>query len=98
MIHKIYRAVSCRALPAYKLEIAFNDGEVRTVDLEPVLAGELYSPLRNEALFAQVRIDPETGVPVWPNGADFDPAMLHDWDLYLPDFIKAAERWELQTA
>jgi hypothetical protein len=30
-------------------------------------------------LFNQVRIDPEVHTLVWPNGADFDPAMLHDW-------------------
>jgi hypothetical protein len=30
-------------------------------------------------LFEQVKIDPEVHTLVWPNGADFDPATLHDW-------------------
>ncbi|MEK6405503.1 MAG: DUF2442 domain-containing protein [Acidobacteriota bacterium] len=55
-------------------------------------------PLRDVALFNQVRIDPEVHTLVWPNDADFDPATLHDW----PDHIKAlttlARRWELTTA
>jgi hypothetical protein len=98
MIHPIYRAISCRSLPPYTLELCFNDGELRVVDLEPILAGSLYGPLRDEALFSQVRIDPETGVPVWPNGADFDPAILHDWDVHLPGFLKAADKWKQEAA
>ena len=31
------------------------------------------------SLFGQVWIDPEVHTLVWPNGADFDPATLHDW-------------------
>ena len=57
MIHPIYRATFCRALSAYKLELHFNDGESRIVDLEPVLAGALYGPLRDQAVFSQVRLD-----------------------------------------
>lgn len=98
MIHPIYRATSCRPLPVYKLSLQFNDGESRIVDLEPVLAGDLYGPLRDESVFSQVRIDAETGVPVWPNGADFDPAILHDWDVHLPGFLKAAAKWKKQAA
>lgn len=98
MIHKIYRAISCRPLPPYQLDILFNDGESRLVDLEPVLAGDLYAPLREKALFSQVRVDPETGVPVWPNGADFDPSILHDWEIHLPGFLAAAKRWKQQAA
>lgn len=30
-------------------------------------------------LFNQVGIDPEVKTLVWLNGADFDPATLHDW-------------------
>jgi hypothetical protein len=98
MIHPIYRAVACRPLALYKLELTFNDGESRVVDLEPVLAGELYGPLRDEVVFNRVQIDPETGVPVWPNGADFDPAILHDWERHLPSFLIAAQRWKQQAA
>jgi hypothetical protein len=35
-------------------------------------------PLRDQALFRQVRLDSEVHTLVWPNGADFDPATLHD--------------------
>jgi hypothetical protein len=49
------------------------------IDFEPVLHGELYAPLRDPDFFARVALDPEAGTLVWPNGADFDPATLHDW-------------------
>jgi hypothetical protein len=30
---------------------------------------------------------------VWPNGADFDPATLHDWPEHLEALTVAARRW-----
>ena len=35
-------------------------------------------PLREPALFGQVRVDEELGTIVWPNGADLDPDVLHN--------------------
>jgi hypothetical protein len=49
------------------------------IDFEPVLHGEMYAPLRDLKLFDQVRLDPEIRTLVWPNGADFDPYVLHEW-------------------
>ena len=39
-------------------------------DLGDELSGPIFEPLRNPNLFRQVRIDPELGTIVWPNGAD----------------------------
>jgi hypothetical protein len=35
--------------------------------------------LQDPELFGRVRLDPEVHTLVWPNGAHFDPATLHDW-------------------
>jgi hypothetical protein len=48
-------------------------------NFEPILRGELLGPLRDPVEFARVKIDPEVHTLVWPSGADFDPATLHDW-------------------
>jgi hypothetical protein len=30
---------------------------------------------------------------VWPNGADFDPATLHDWPDLIDELTAMARRW-----
>ena len=75
---EIYRVRSFEIVSAYTLCVGFDDNTEQTIDFWPVLAGELYGPLRDPELFNQVRIDPEVHTLVWPSGADFDPATLHD--------------------
>ena len=55
MNHPIYRVRSFEIVGAYVLRIAFDDGTAQTIDFEPVLAGELFGPLRDPTLFRQVR-------------------------------------------
>ena len=76
------------------LRVGFADGSSQTIDFEPLLRGELYGPLRDVALFNRVQIDPEVHTLAWPNGADFDPATLHDWPEHGPMLIAQAKRWE----
>lgn len=40
------------------------------------------------------RLDAEVNTLVWPNGADFDPAILHDWPDYGPEMTRLANTWE----
>ena len=98
MVHPIYRIASFDTVGAYTLRIGFDDGTERTIDFLPVLAGELYAPLRDLTLFDAVKIDPEIHTLVWPNGADFDPATLHDWPEYVDALTERARRWSLATA
>lgn len=93
MSHPIYRIHYFEQVGTYVLRLRFNDDTVRTIDFEPILAGELFGPLRDPQLFAQVRLDPEVHTIVWPTGADFDPATLHDWPEHEPAFSAAAKRW-----
>ena len=63
------RTTLWRTVP-YVIHVEFDDRTVQTIDFEPVLAGELFGPLRDPALFRQVRLDPEAHTLVWPNGAE----------------------------
>ncbi|HTG15132.1 MAG TPA: DUF2442 domain-containing protein [Blastocatellia bacterium] len=98
MIHPIYRVMSFDFVGPYTLRVCFDDATEQTIYFQPVLAGELYRPLRDLALFEQVRVDPEVHTLIWPNGADFDPATLHDWPIYVEALIARAKQWELLPA
>jgi hypothetical protein len=95
MIHPIHRVKSFRIEAPYTLRVEFDDSTEQVIDFRPILAGSLYGPLRDPILFGQVRIDPEVQTLVWPNGADFDPATLHDWPVHAPGLIARARQWEL---
>ena len=93
MKHPICRIDTFHSVGTYALCLRFDDGTTRTIDFEPILAGELFGPLRDPKLFAQVSLDPEVHTIVWPTGADFDPATLHDWPAHEAAFKAAAKRW-----
>lgn len=93
MKHAIHRVTSFKIVGPYTLAITFADGLTRTIDFRPILKGELYGPLRDGDLFRQVKLDPEVHTLVWPNGADFDPATLHDWPEIVDDFSTLAQSW-----
>lgn len=93
MTHEIYRVVSFEKVAPFTLKVLFNDETSQVIDFRPVLKGEVYGPLQNQSLFDQVRIDPEVNTLVWPNGADFDPAMLHNWSESLPALKALSEKW-----
>jgi hypothetical protein len=92
------RVSEFRIAAPYTLRIAFDDGTEQVIDFKPILRGELYGPLRDPCLFNQVALDTEAGTLVWPNGADFDPATLHDWPRYEAAFVEMASRWEPSPA
>jgi len=98
MVHAIYRVESFKIVAPHTLRVEFDDGTEQTIDFLPVLAGELFGPLRDRKLFDAVRIDPEVRTLVWPGGADFDPATLHDWPAELPGLVALARKWDLGPA
>src|SRR5438445_11351824 len=73
----ILRIVEAQWAGGSRLRLAFNDGRRKLVDLRPLLEGPVFEPLRDEAFFSRVSLDPICGTVVWPNGADLAPeAML----------------------
>ena len=93
MSHSIYRVTAFEVVAPYTLRVSFDDDTQQTIDFEDVLAGELYRPLEDLDLFNQVRLDSEIHTLVWPNGADFDPAILHDWPERGPAMRELARGW-----
>ena len=98
MEHAIHRVESFEVVGPYTLHVTFGDGTRQLIDFQPVLAGELFGPLRDLNLFSQVFLDPEVHSLVWPNGADFDPATLHDWPEHVEALSKQARQWDSVAA
>jgi len=75
---RMMRVVDATALKPYEVRLTFDDGSVKTVDVEPFLrgAGSMVRPLRDDpALLRAARA--ESGTVVWPNGFDLDPDVLY---------------------
>ena len=95
MEHLLIDVTGFEIVRPYTLRISFSDGKKDTIDFEPVLYGHYYGPLRDLAFFNQVRLDPEIHTLVWPNGADFDPATLYNWNQGDgADLAEKASQWE----
>ncbi len=93
MTHEIHKVVSFRKVAPFTLRVDFDDASSQVINFKPVLKGELYGPLQNPELFDQVQLDLEVHTLVWPNGADFDPAMLHNWPDCVAEFELLAQNW-----
>lgn len=74
------KAISVRVVRPYVIDVLFDDGVRRTIDLEPELWGPVFEPLRDFALFQQAAIDPVGGSISWPTGADLAPEFLYYGD------------------
>jgi len=61
----------------YRIWLKFADGVEGEVNLEDELWGEMFQPLKDKALFAELLLDEELETIVWPNGADFAPEFLY---------------------
>ena len=91
--HPMHRVTAFSIVGPHELEITFEDSLVRRVNFLPVLEGELFGPLKDLEVFNQVQLDSEGYTLVWPNGADFSPATLHDWPEVEADFVTMARSW-----
>lgn len=72
----ILRIVGVEVRGPNQLWLSFSDGTQGVVDVEPLLSGPVFEPLRDPQYFARVELDPVCGTVVWPNGADFAPEAL----------------------
>ncbi|MGB3542697.1 DUF2442 domain-containing protein [Rubrivirga sp.] len=81
MSYPFLHVTNVRYLDGYRLVVSFTDGTEREVDLSDALEGEVFEPLRDEAMFASAYVDPETRTVSWSNGADFAPEFLRQISL-----------------
>lgn len=80
MKHEFKKIVRVEVASPGQLNLTFDCGTRRKVDLTPVMVGTLFGALQEQEFFKKVEIDREVGTIFWPNGADFDPDTLFRWD------------------
>ena len=94
MTHPIHRVAQFEIVGPYTLSVAFTDGTTQEINFRPVLHGVLFGPLRDLKVFNAVVLDHEVGTLAWPNGADFDPATLHEWPRVSSELAARAQAWD----
>ena len=62
----------------YRLHVRYADSLEADVDLADLLEHPFYASLKDKARFAQVRIDPEVPILVWPGDIDLAPELLFE--------------------
>lgn len=73
----IIHVTEVQVVGPHSLELKFDNGIRKHVNLRRELYGPIFEPLRDPAYFAQVYIDPNSRTVTWANGADFAPDYLY---------------------
>jgi hypothetical protein len=75
---ELVSVTGARVLARYILELTFDTGEVKVLDVELLLWGKVFERVRADYdYFRSVRADNESGTIVWPDGADLAPSVLY---------------------
>jgi hypothetical protein len=71
--------VGVQWLERSRLRLVFEGDEVREVDIAEIVPFKgVFEALKDPQYLAQVRVNPEIGTIVWPNGADLCPDVLYE--------------------
>jgi len=65
-----------KPLDGYRLELTFENNEVKTFDAKPYLDTGLFRALKDRHFFKMAKVSHDT--IAWPNGADLDPEVLYE--------------------
>ncbi|NHZ71828.1 MAG: DUF2442 domain-containing protein [Aquificales bacterium] len=97
--HELFDVVNFEIVGDYTIRVEFDDGTVQTINFESILMGPLFGPLRDQSRFNQVHLNSDLGTLVWPNGADIDPTVLHNWANHIEAITKRRQQqYTLPTA
>ena len=72
------RITHVHVVDAFRVSMKFSDGTSGEIDLAPWILDRdgVFLALQDQGYFARVRVHPESGTLVWPNGVDIDPDVL----------------------
>lgn len=76
----IIHITNVKVVGPHSLELTFDNGVQKQVNLRSELYGPIFEPLREPLFFAQAFVDPDSRTVTWPNGADFAPDFLYQME------------------
>ena len=65
---------------SHSLELTFDNGVQKRVNLRSELYDPIFEPLRDPSYFAKGFVDTDSRTVTWPNGADFAPDYLYQME------------------
>ena len=71
-----FSIIGVKPLNDYRLELTFENDEIRIFDVKPYLETGIFGELKDEKLFKRVKVSFDS--IEWSNGADLDPEILYD--------------------
>jgi len=86
--------IEAKHISDYKVEVVFNDGKKGIADLSDALNGDIFEPLKDKSVFAQLKIDKELETISWANGADIAPEYVYFQAFKNhPEFQELFKKW-----
>jgi hypothetical protein len=76
----IIHVTHAKVVGGFSLELTFDNGVRKRVNLRKELYGPIFEPLRDPSYFAKAYVDPDSRTVSWPNGADFAPDFLYQFE------------------
>ena len=75
----MHDVIGVECLGGRRLLLRFENGERREADIAAMVSFHgVFEPLKVESYFRRVRVEPDVGTIVWPNGADVCPDVLYE--------------------
>jgi len=75
---RLVHVTGVEVIGEHRLRLTFEDGAVGEVAFAEHEWRGVFEPLRDQARFAEVRVDEQLGTIVWPGGLDMAPEPLYD--------------------
>ncbi|HWV16252.1 MAG TPA: DUF2442 domain-containing protein [Cellvibrio sp.] len=75
----------------HTIKMVFADGKVQEINFLPVVGQGWMKDLADPQYFAQVRLN-DGGNLEWPDGQDFNPEALYDWQNFERVYIEEANQ------
>lgn len=76
---EMHDITSVQHLEDWRLLLTFDNAEQREIDISELITFDgVFEPLKDLQFFRGVRVEPDVGTIVWPNGADLCPDVLYE--------------------